>query len=208
MSDENTHTAAVLTVFNTNAMGAYLGLQTVLLNHSCAPDAYAGFEEGRGEIRVHALRDIQIAEEICISHLEGSALFESINLHRGILVLQRGFLCLCDACMDVEERELTGREAREEKLRANLRGLTAKYRRNKATLIEYFGIKGHMGVDPGFATFLAKVGAATMEVLEKLGFATIETLEWPMVEDEEMRWSTFEESSEEEDNSKDDDYVD
>ncbi|KAF2447879.1 SET domain-containing protein [Karstenula rhodostoma CBS 690.94] len=188
MANENTwgdvehmhssHAEDVLTAFNTNAVGPHLGLRSATLNHSCAPNAYAAFDEGSGEITLHALRDIGAGEEICISHLEGSALFEAMNLRRGMLVLQRGFVCLCDACMDVEECFGTERESRGEELRAELRALVAKYRRNEATLMANFAKGGHKGVDPEFATFLAEVGAGIVEVVEKLGLATVETLEW------------------------------
>ncbi|KAL5423831.1 hypothetical protein PMIN04_003633 [Paraphaeosphaeria minitans] len=293
MSDENTwgdvehahgaHASDVLKAFHTNAVGAHLGLHTALLNHSCRPNAYAGFKEGTGEVRVYALRDILEGEQICISHLEGSAFSEAMGLRRGILVLQRGFVCLCDACMDAEESANMEREARDENLRATLQWLIAKYRWNEARLIDNFGMKGHKGVDPGFAMFLVEVGEGIVEVLEKLGMATMETLEWhqkiihwslalrenkmaddwrekmlqvvricvgegsvmycemqreeiganaverentttdvsrmghpkvmmadePEVEDEdkEIPWGTYDESSEEEDNSKDEDYV-
>lgn len=188
MADEDTwgdmehihgeHAENVLTDFNTNAPGAHLRLRTVMLNHSCLPNAYAAWDEGSEKITVHALQDIQTGEEICLSHLEGSALFEAMKTRREMLVLQRGFTCLCDACMGVEECAGTEQESREEKLRAELRALIEKFRRSEGMFMANFGKGGHKGVDPGFATFLADISAKIVEVLEKLGVATIETLEW------------------------------
>lgn len=172
------HTSDILKVFNTKAVGAHLGLQTALLNHSCSPNAYVAFEESTEELRVHALRDIQVGEEICISHLEGRALFEAMNARRGMLVLQRGFVCLCGSCREAEERAVNGQESREEEIRAQLRFLIEKYRRSDDIFIANFGTKSHKGVDPEFVTFLAEVGAGVVEILEQLGLATVESLEW------------------------------
>ncbi|KAJ4354646.1 uncharacterized protein N0V89_006383 [Didymosphaeria variabile] len=172
------HTKRVLTAFNTNAVAQHLGVQTAMLNHSCLPNAYAAFDEARGELTVHAMKEINEGEEICLSHLEGGALFAPMKERRGVLVLQRGFMCLCDACMEVEECEGREQECLREKLRDDLRNLIDKYQRNEATLMMNFGKRGHGGLDPDFVTFLGEVAAGVVELMEKLGLATIDNLEW------------------------------
>ncbi|KAL1599517.1 SET domain-containing protein 5 [Paraconiothyrium brasiliense] len=172
------HIKQVLAAFNTNAVGQHLGIHTAMLNHSCLPNAYAAFDEATGEMAVHATKEIKEGEEVCLSHLEGPDLFAPMNERRGLLVVQRGFTCLCDACMEAEQCESTQQESPREKLRAELRNLIDKYRRNEATLMKKFGKGGHGGLDPDFVTFLGEVAAGVVELVERLGLATIDNLDW------------------------------
>jgi hypothetical protein len=139
---------------------------------------YVALNEASGELAVYAMRAIKQGEEICISHLDGAALFEPLKLRRGMLVLQRSFICLCDACIEAEECAGKERGCPGEKLRADLRALVDNYRRNGSRLMINFGKGKHKGVDLEFATFLGESGAGIVEVVEELGLAMVDSLDW------------------------------
>lgn len=175
------HSKHVLTAFNTNAVGQCLSLQTALMNHSCLPNAYVTFDETNRELTVHALCDIKAGEEVCISQLEGSSLLEPMDVRRERLLSQRGFTCICDACVEVEQLGSTSDVQQEhptEKLRAECRELIHEYWERESDFEKEFGEGDRKELDSDAVVFLANLGAQIVELMGKLRVALVDTQEW------------------------------
>jgi hypothetical protein len=179
----------ILTAFSTNAIGPHLGTQAAMLNHSCVPNAYATFEDDIQELTVHALRDINYGEEICISYLEGAALFQpalpqpgsSRATRREFLQIQRGFDCLCEACLEVSEWVADQYQLNDhpsERLRAELCDLITEYRRRDSQLWKKWSRVNSHGLEPDSIRYLVKIATGIVELIEQLGLTSIEHLEW------------------------------
>ena len=179
----------VLTAFNTNAIGPHIGAKTAILNHSCVPNAYAAFEEGIGKLTVHALRDIIHGEEICISYLDGAALFQpalpqsdsSLATRREFLKLQRGFECVCDTCLEVTEwvaDEYQLQDHPNEKLREELRDLIVEYRRRDSELEKNWNHINARGFDPDYIKNMIRMATGIVELISQLRLTSMEQLEW------------------------------
>eukprot|EP00930_Biecheleria_cincta_P073372 TRINITY_DN60673_c0_g1_i1.p1 TRINITY_DN60673_c0_g1~~TRINITY_DN60673_c0_g1_i1.p1 ORF type:complete len:294 (-),score=49.09 TRINITY_DN60673_c0_g1_i1:168-1049(-) len=75
-----------------------------IANHSCSPNAFftascvAG-QSSPAEMTLRALRTIRPGEEICISYVDGSTLFQSCVQRKATLEKTFGFVCKCPRCL-------------------------------------------------------------------------------------------------------------
>lgn len=176
-------------MFNTNAVGPHLGVQTSMLNHSCVPNAYAAFDDGIKRLTVRALRDIEEGEEVCIAYLDAATLLEpafsqpssSLVTRRMVLQLQRGFECLCDSCVALTTYVADGGRLEEhpgEVQRAELRSLIEEYRWRESIFEKDRGHSNTRGLYLDYAKYLTSLVTGIVDRLESLGLATVDNLEW------------------------------
>ncbi|KAF1970281.1 hypothetical protein BU23DRAFT_601012 [Bimuria novae-zelandiae CBS 107.79] len=158
----------ILCAWNGNAVTrGYLGVKCAMLNHSCAANAFVSFEDSVGRLVVHALKDIEEGEEICRSYLEGKEMFGIAEEQRKVLEVQRGFKCLCETCVAVDEHASNEPDALhpDDEIRAEMRELMARY------------TKAVVELSKGWCHVHAR--AAVVELIQKLGLMSIDYLDWP-----------------------------
>lgn len=71
------------------------------MSHSCHPNAVWHFAEGTQKedtFVLHARRDIEVGDEICISYLPEQGLLHSAAARRTELRSSKSFLCTCERC--------------------------------------------------------------------------------------------------------------
>ena len=116
LEDSQGEWAKELRIFSRNARGSVkmkeirLYLNAILINHSCAPNAYQEYTEG-GSKEVRAIKDISKGEEITIfyhssdyfSYMEFGC---NVNEWKQVIKDQFGFDCKCCVCVgDVPDQE-------------------------------------------------------------------------------------------------------
>ena len=67
-------------------------------NHSCSPNARYSWHAEGGRLRIHALREIAIGEEIYVSYLSGRHVYGSHRTDRQNRLKIYGFICTCTVC--------------------------------------------------------------------------------------------------------------
>jgi hypothetical protein len=107
----------VLQIFETNSFSADAGsaivYQASRMNHSCTPNVYHNWNAGlgdRGELTVHAIRDISPGEEILTSYINICA-YQSKRQEQ---LNRYGFQCDCAAC---DTRTQFGKDSEERRQR-------------------------------------------------------------------------------------------
>ncbi|EDR00320.1 uncharacterized protein LACBIDRAFT_334260 [Laccaria bicolor S238N-H82] len=76
-----------------------IGLTASRFNHSCSPNARFSFNPTNGQLRIFALSDIPVGEEICVAYLSSRRLYGQTRQHRqGILRSRYHFTCSCSVC--------------------------------------------------------------------------------------------------------------
>lgn len=104
--------------FKTETRG--VGLESVFLtasrfNHSCMRNARYGWNEGSGQLRIYALRNIAVGEEIVVSFLGPPECHRALRSERQTILKKTwGFDCGCTTCMlSGAEREKSERRRAE-----------------------------------------------------------------------------------------------
>jgi len=68
-------------------------------NHSCSPNARYSWHAAGGRLRIHALREIAVGEEVCVSYISGRHVYGSRRKDRqDRLKIRHGFICSCVVC--------------------------------------------------------------------------------------------------------------
>lgn len=99
-------------------------------NHGCMRNARYGWNEGSGQLRIYALRDIAVGEEIEVSFLGPPERHRAVQSERqAILEKNWGFVCACAVCMlPSAEREKSDRRRSEiARMRGGLQSLTGPF---------------------------------------------------------------------------------
>lgn len=78
------------------------------VNHSCRPNVAQTWNEMLGELTIHAIRDIEIGEELCDSYV---LLLEDSETRQAGLDAY-GFVCSCEVCGGSDEERKTSDEKR------------------------------------------------------------------------------------------------
>ena len=73
-------------------------LQASRFNHSCSPNARYSWNSTLQHIRIHALLDIPIGDEIFVSYLSARNVYGSTRQARKAQLSRFGFVCTCAAC--------------------------------------------------------------------------------------------------------------
>lgn len=97
-----TRHSQALGIARTNALplgsGASVGgifLEASRINHSCRHNAQNTWNDSRGQVTIHVLRDVDDGEEITISYLGAS---ENYAARQSRLQKSFGFVCACELC--------------------------------------------------------------------------------------------------------------
>jgi hypothetical protein len=109
---------AITSIFRSNAfdLGNAVAFQEAVfprisrMNHSCIPNAQGNFHEPLGCFNIHAIRDIEVDEELTLNYLH-----EHISIRdsrQGRLLKGYGFVCECPACDLTSLRGSDGEESR------------------------------------------------------------------------------------------------
>lgn len=90
----------VLAIWATNTFGSLFWLGS-RINHSCLPNIHFAWSPVLKKETFHAVRDIMAAEELTISHIDGTNRTKS---QREALLENWDFKCSCPACEDTLQR--------------------------------------------------------------------------------------------------------
>ncbi|KAJ7182622.1 hypothetical protein C8R43DRAFT_967626 [Mycena crocata] len=86
-------------IFRTNAFPDGLGFDTSRFNHSCLPNARYSWHEESGRLRIFALKEIPVGEEICVAYLASRNLYGSTRDERHKMFIAKfNFTRSCRAC--------------------------------------------------------------------------------------------------------------
>ncbi|QDS76147.1 hypothetical protein FKW77_007366 [Venturia effusa] len=106
-----------LSIFMTNAMecenGAAVFETAARFNHSCIPNAFFSWNTIKHEERIYASRAIEADEEITLSYCDPFYEFSQ----RQWELQHYGFVCVCPACVNLDDVESFGAESRERRFR-------------------------------------------------------------------------------------------
>jgi hypothetical protein len=89
-------------IYSTNAFAA--GNRTAIcvaasrFNHSCSPNARYSWHTASGRMRIYALQEIAIGQEIFVSYLSGRHVYGSCHNDRQEQLKRYAFTCACVAC--------------------------------------------------------------------------------------------------------------
>jgi hypothetical protein len=99
---------------------AGLFVQASRINHACVPNCHHSWDKSLGVLNVHAVRDIQVGEEITNTYIKGIGTFAERQSHCEI---NFGFKCQCSQCSlpSMQRKESDKRIGEMCKLQAQLR---------------------------------------------------------------------------------------
>jgi hypothetical protein len=80
-------------------------------NHSCSPNARYSWHEATGQLRIFALHEIAVREEICVSYIAGRNVYGSCRDDRRNRLKGQGFTCACVTCI-LPQPEVTASDKR------------------------------------------------------------------------------------------------
>lgn len=90
------------------------------INHSCIPNAQGNFHTKLGQLTIHAVRDINVDEELTLNYLPEHGALQATRQSK--LLRDYGFTCACPAC------DLEGKRGRDgEEARVEMHNLLAEY---------------------------------------------------------------------------------
>ncbi|KAF8201056.1 hypothetical protein K438DRAFT_1932810 [Mycena galopus ATCC 62051] len=86
-------------IYRTNSLPGGLCITASQSNHSCVPNARYSWHADSGRLRVFALTEIAIGEEICVSYLASRNVYgRTRDERRRRIVGSFNFVCSCTAC--------------------------------------------------------------------------------------------------------------
>lgn len=100
----NPRFATIIGIFNTNAFRTNDTVSTICVlasrfNHSCSPNARYSWHAAGDRLRIYALRDIAVGDEVNVSYLSASHVYGSRHKDRqDRLKTHYGFICTCVVC--------------------------------------------------------------------------------------------------------------
>jgi hypothetical protein len=99
----NAHRSPIFGIYTTNSFSMGDGREAIFIrasrfNHSCLPNARYSFNAATGKIRIYALRDIDVGEEILVSYIAGRGVYGSNRDNRQKRLTGLGFTCVCSVC--------------------------------------------------------------------------------------------------------------
>jgi hypothetical protein len=75
-------------------------------NHSCSPNARYSWHAASGRLRIYALREIAIGEEVYVSYISSRGVYGSRRKDRQDRLKSYGFICTCIICsLPISERK-------------------------------------------------------------------------------------------------------
>ncbi|THH20180.1 hypothetical protein EW146_g1123 [Bondarzewia mesenterica] len=97
---------AIVGTHSTNAFAAsdngreksVLCVRASRFNHSCVPNATYSWHASSGQLRIYALRDVAVGEELFVTYIRGRNVYGSPREVRQSRLKTYGFTCACPAC--------------------------------------------------------------------------------------------------------------
>jgi hypothetical protein len=93
----------IIGTFNSNAFAVSDTASAICIlasrfNHSCSPNARYSWHAAGGRLRIYALREIAVGEEVNVSYLGGRHVYGSSRKDRQDRLKAYGFICACVVC--------------------------------------------------------------------------------------------------------------